>query len=147
MLFVRAASRPHRVHTLFDLVDQGHVQLVLSPEVLAEIRDVLTRPKLVAKFPALTQPAVDAFLAKYMRAARWVTNVQEHYVLQRDPKDSKYLNLAIEGQLTYVVSDDLDLLDLMESSSTAGQDFRGRFPNIRIVRPRDFAAIVSPASP
>jgi hypothetical protein len=74
MLFFRAASRPSRVQSHFELVDQGRVVLALGSDVLAEIRDVLKRPKLVVKYPALTSPAVDAFLAQYLRLAKWVEN-------------------------------------------------------------------------
>jgi predicted nucleic acid-binding protein len=63
MLFFRAAARPRLARPLFELVHKGEVTLCLGPEVLAEIRDVLTRPKLLAKFPALNRRTVDAFLA------------------------------------------------------------------------------------
>lgn len=147
MLFFRAALRPGNIHPLFDLVDQGRVEIALSPDVLAEVRDVLTRPKLTAKYPALTTQAVDAFLAQYLRLARWIDSVPEHYTLLRDPKDSKYLNLAIEASAPYVVSDDNDLLDLMAPKSAAGQDFRNRYSAIEIVSPGEFLAIVGAASP
>lgn len=146
MLFFRAAARPRLARPLFDLVAQAKVKLCLSPEVLAEIRDVLTRPKLLNKYPALNQAAVDAFLTWHLQMAHWVNNVPEHYVLARDPKDSKYLNLAITAGAAYVVTDDFDLLDLMEVESEAGRDFRARFPNIRIINPAAFEAIVSPSS-
>jgi putative PIN family toxin of toxin-antitoxin system len=147
MLFFRAASRPHRVQPLFELVDQGRVALCLSAEVVAEIRDVLTRPKLLSKYPALTTQAVDSFVARYVAIARWVDNVSEHYVLARDPKDSKYVNLAIEAGSSHLVTTDLDLLDLMEPTSTAGQDFRSRFPGLQIVTPPAFLAVVAQSSP
>jgi putative PIN family toxin of toxin-antitoxin system len=147
MLFFRAASRPSRVHPLFELVEQGRVVIALSPDVLSKIRDVLTRPKLVARYPALTTQAVDAFVAEYLRLAKWIDNVPEHYTLLRDPKDSKYLDLAIEANVPYVVTADLDLLDLMDPGSLAGQDFRCRFPTVQIVTPATFLAIVAAASP
>jgi len=128
MLFFRAAARPRLARPLFDFVDSGQVTLCLGPEVLAEIRDVLTRPKLVAKYPALTKEAVDAFLAQHLRIATWISHVPEHYVLARDPDDRKYLNLAITAGAPYVVTDDLDLLDVMNPQSAAGIDFRSRFP-------------------
>jgi predicted nucleic acid-binding protein len=95
MCFVRSAGRPDRNRPLFDFVHSGQVTLCLSPQVLAEIRDVLTRPTLIARFSALTREAVDAFLAQHLRLAKWINDVPEHYILSRDPKDSKYLNLAI----------------------------------------------------
>jgi len=79
MLFFRAASRPHRVQALFEFIDRGQVEVCLSADVLAEIRDVLTRPKLLAKYPALTEGAVDYFLGHYVGRARWIDGVPEHY--------------------------------------------------------------------
>lgn len=143
MLFFRAVSRPNRVRPVFDLVAQGEVTLCFSPEVLAEIRDVLTRPKLRAKYPSLTAEAVDGFLAQHLRTAKWVSDVPEHYVLARDPKDSKYLNLAIAAGAQYLVTSDRDLLELMEATSTAGQDFRNRFPDVRVLEPAAFDAAIT----
>ncbi len=116
--------------------------LCFSPDTLAEIRNVLTRPKLRAKYPSLTVEAVDAFLAQHLQTSKWVTDVPEHYVLERDPKDSKYLNLAISAGANYVVTTDRDLLELMDSHGSAGQDFRGRFPTVRVVEPAQFEAVV-----
>jgi putative PIN family toxin of toxin-antitoxin system len=142
MLFFRAAIRPKGTGPLFDLVHAGQVTLCLSPDVLIEVRDVLSRPKLVAKYPALTAEAVDAFLAQQLRVAKWVSSVPEHYVLDRDPKDSKYLNLAITASSPYVATTDRDLLDLMEPTSVEGRDFRHRFPAVQIVRPATFEAAI-----
>ena len=51
MLFLQAVLRPHRTHGTFRVARSGLVQLCVSHDVLSEIRDVLTRPKLMAKFP------------------------------------------------------------------------------------------------
>jgi len=147
MLFFRAAARPRLARPLFDFVHGGQVTLCLGPDVLAEIRDVLTRPKLVAKYPALTKQAVDAFLAQHLRMATWINDVPEHYVLARDPDDSIYLNLAITAAAPYVVTTDLDLLDLMDPQSAAGIDFRNRFPTVQVVTPLQFEAVVQKATP
>jgi len=49
MLFFRAAARPRLARPHFDFVHTGQVTLYLGPDVLAEISDVLARPKLIAK--------------------------------------------------------------------------------------------------
>lgn len=147
MLFFRAAARPRLARPIFDFVHGGQVTLCLSPDVLAEIRDVLTRPKLVAKYPALTKQAVDAFLAQLLRLATWINDVPEHYVLARDPDDSMYLNLAITAGARYIVTTDLDLLDLMEPQSPAGVDFRTRFPSVEIVTPAAFEPLIAKPTP
>jgi hypothetical protein len=64
-LFLRAAAGPRIARPHFDFVDAGQVTLCFGTDVLAEIRDGLTRPKLVGKYPALTQQAVDALLARH----------------------------------------------------------------------------------
>jgi hypothetical protein len=75
MLFFRAASRPQRVQPLFELVDQAHVTLCLSAEVVAEIRDVLIRPKLLTgpdfrrRFAVLQIVTPPAFLAVVARSS------------------------------------------------------------------------------
>lgn len=107
MLFFRAVIRPSGVGRLFDLVYRGCVTLCLGTEVLAEIRDVLTRPKLVAK----------------------------------------YINLAIEAGASYLVSTDLDLLDLMDQSTAEGNDFQKWFPGLRIVTPSAFESLVARLAP
>lgn len=71
----------------------------------------------------------------------------EHYVLARDPADSKYLNLAITAGAPYVVTDDLDLLELMDPPSTAGIDFRTRFPAVEIITPAALAALIANTAP
>jgi len=79
--------------------------------------------------------------------ATWFSDVPEHYILARHPKDSKYLNLAITANAAFLVTDDLDLVELMEAESATGQDFRARFPSLQIVSPAAFEAIViRPAS-
>lgn len=138
MLFFRAVARPQRTYTTFRLVEDALVTLCLSPEVLAEIRDVLTRPEHRNKFPALTPMAVDAFLARYLRGANWFPKVAEVYTVQRDPKDSKYVNLALAAEAPYLVTTDHDLLDLMNPATPEGRDFVERFPTLRVLDPVAF---------
>ena len=62
MIFLQAAARPDRVHGTMRLVLDGQVTLCVSSEIVAELQDVLTRPELRAKFPALQPEHVDLFL-------------------------------------------------------------------------------------
>jgi putative PIN family toxin of toxin-antitoxin system len=143
MLFFRAASRPERVRPIFDLVRNGSVTLCFSAEILAEIRDVLTRPKLTAKYPALTSEAVDAFLSEHLQIARWFDPVPEQFILTRDPKDSKYINLAIAAGGSYLVTTDLDMLDLITSQGEEARSFRQQYPSINILPPAAFEGAIA----
>ena len=60
----------------------------------------------------------------------------------RDPKDEKYVNLAVEAEADYIVSRDNDLLALMTDYTEECKDFRRRFRGLKIVNPVDFLAIV-----
>lgn len=77
--------------------------------------------------------------------ATWISEVPDHYVITRDPDDSKYVNLAITARAPYVVTDDLDLLDLMDPQSSAGIDFRTRFPGVQVVTPAVFESLMAQA--
>jgi predicted nucleic acid-binding protein len=46
-----------------------------------------------------------------------------------------YINLAIVGNATYLVSRDKDLLDLMTTSTDIARQFRSRYPFLRIMTP------------
>jgi predicted nucleic acid-binding protein len=89
------------------------------------LQEALTAPS-VEELLLPFRKHVDAFLAQQLRGAKWVSDVPEQYMLARDPKDSKYLNLAIAAGAPHVVTDDRDLLELMEEESPIGRDFRRR---------------------
>lgn len=113
-----------------DLVDKGKITLVVSPDVLAEARDVLTRPKLTRKFAALTPERVERFLAHIEARAEMVNDVPHTIELPRDPKDEPYINLAVASGARYLVTRDQDLLDLI-----ADESLRRHAPALTILDP------------
>jgi putative PIN family toxin of toxin-antitoxin system len=128
---LQAAARPSGpAGACLQAVRDGRLVLFISPEIMAEVRDVLTRPKTLRKFPALTSGAVDVFLQDLLDRASLLTDVPTAYTLDRDPKDEPYINLAIAAGAAYLVSRDKDLLDLM-----ADVDFRKQFPTMIILDP------------
>ncbi len=63
MVFLQGAGRPASpARACFRLVDEQRITLCLSADILAEVRDVLTRTKTVKRFPLLTPEWVDAFV-------------------------------------------------------------------------------------
>jgi putative PIN family toxin of toxin-antitoxin system len=139
MVFLQGAARPGGpAASCIKAIQDGRAELYLSPATLAEIRDVLTRPKLQRKFPILTDSYVEAFLVALLRHVTMVYNVPLAFRYERDPKDEPYLNLAIAAEAQYLVSRDNDLLALMDANNRAGEDFRRRFPGITILDPVRF---------
>jgi putative PIN family toxin of toxin-antitoxin system len=82
--------------------------ILTTPELAAELRDVLARPK----FARYTSAEVrDEFLAAYLSEAEFVRVIEQVDVC-RDPKDTHVLDAAINGQASYIISGDSDLLVL-----------------------------------
>jgi putative PIN family toxin of toxin-antitoxin system len=111
-------------------VRDSRLELFLTPDILAEVRAVLTRPKTLRKFPALTPESVDVFLADLASHATTLAAVPKVFSLPRDPKDEPYIDLAAAAQAHYLVSRDNDLLDLMGDAA-----FRQQFPNLTVIDP------------
>lgn len=82
--------------------------LLLSPETLDELTRVIRRKKFD---PYTTLQDRDQFLAKLILDAEFV-DVHERLVICRDPKDDKFLDVAVSGRATVLVSGDTDLLVL-----------------------------------
>lgn len=124
------------------LVDRGEVELFVSEEVLAEVSEVLSRPRTRKLAPALTIEVVEAFIEDVRLKSICLRNVPEEYRLERDPKDEQYINLAIVAGAKFIVSRDNDLLDLMNPNSKTAGEFQRRFPMLKIINPTDLLAEV-----
>jgi putative PIN family toxin of toxin-antitoxin system len=149
MLYLQAAAKPSGpAGACIDRSEAGDVELLVSAEVMAETRDVINRPDIQKKFRTLTPQRATDLIARVERVAVVIDPVPEAFTLTRDPKDSKYLNLAIAGGAELVVSRDHDLLDLMTSADAEAAAFRAAYPGIRIVDPVAFLrALQPPAGP
>jgi putative PIN family toxin of toxin-antitoxin system len=145
MVFLQAGARDSGpAAACLRLVEQGQVELCLSREVLEEVRDVLSRPKLRQKFSALTDDRVAAFLEALTRKGHLFQDVPPAVPLERDPKDAKYLDLAVAAGAQFIVSRDKDILDLRADDNPAGRAFRERLPDVRILDPVELLRATSP---
>jgi putative PIN family toxin of toxin-antitoxin system len=131
VVFVQAlASAKGPAAACYELVRRGKLTLLVSSDVTAEARDVLSRPKLRRKLSALTPEAVELFLRDIESRAVMFSDVRKVFALERDPKDEPYVDLAIASGAAYLVTWDRDLLDLMTDEC-----FRQDFPNLTILDP------------
>jgi uncharacterized protein len=83
-------------------------EVLLSLPVLAELYDVLARPKFRRY---ISEEDARQFLAAFVRKAEWV-EVTETVRTCRDPRDDKFLELAVTGHATHIISGDNDLISL-----------------------------------
>jgi putative PIN family toxin of toxin-antitoxin system len=131
MIFVQAlANAKGPASACYELVRGGRLRLDVSSDTLAEVDDVLSRPKLRRKLPGLTDNAVEAFLRDIVGRSTMFSDIPEAFRLERDPKDEPYINLAIASGASFLVTWDRDLLDLMDD-----EGFRQRFPSLTILEP------------
>jgi len=89
----------------------------LCEPIIREVREVLNRAEVRRQLPGINDRIVNAFLTKLEAKAILIANVPEEFHYERDPDDEMYINLAIVGNATYLVSRDKDLLDLMTTST------------------------------
>jgi len=124
------------------LAELGLVELCVSGEVLAEIRDVLTRPKIQRRFPAVTDEVVERLLAALGQRSLLIAPVPRIFVYDRDPKDEPYINLAIAAGARFLVSRDSDILDLASPMSADGARARIHAPDLQILDAVSFLAVL-----
>ena len=105
----------------------GRGVILVSDETAEELADVLGRSKFDRYVSAEDR---GRFLAAFLRRAELI-EVEQRVEVCRDPKDDKFLSLALAGGAGVIVSGDEDLLVL--------DPFRGA----RILRPQEFLAEVA----
>ncbi|MBE9198921.1 putative toxin-antitoxin system toxin component, PIN family [Nodularia sp. LEGE 06071] len=101
--------------------------ILISVEILSELIDVLSRQKFDRY---LSREIREDFLASLARETELIT-ISETVDICRDPKDNKFLELAISGEATHIITGDKDLLELHP------------FRHILIVTPSQFLDSVS----
>jgi putative PIN family toxin of toxin-antitoxin system len=117
-------SKPRRA--LDRAFQEGKV--LLSFATLAELYDVLHRKQLRRY---VEEEDARSFVAALARESVWIdVNVQINTC--RDPKDNKFLEVAVSGQATQLITGDADLLVL------------DSFQGIRILSPQEFLDLASP---
>jgi len=126
-VFLRALINPHsRCGRLLNEFADEYV-LVLSPDIIREVLEVLHRPRLRARFPQITQLDITHIIALFAKS-----HVVEPAVVpavSRDPDDDKFLACVSSAGAEYLVTEDKDLLVLEMYQGT------------RICQPDEFIAL------
>ncbi|MBX3065902.1 MAG: putative toxin-antitoxin system toxin component, PIN family [Anaerolineae bacterium] len=109
---INRRSLPARL--FFDL--RSNYDLLASPETIAEIEDVLSRPELRAKFNQLTDDTMRTIIAAFTNVIE--VTITTDQAISRDPKDDIFLLLSAEAEASYIVTEDKDLLSLNNYKQT-----------------------------
>jgi putative PIN family toxin of toxin-antitoxin system len=98
-----SAGIAHVVHTA---LDSGVV--LFSQDTFDELRNIIER---FVKRGYVTAQEASEFLGSIVEVTEWV-KILETIQACRDPKDDKFLELAVNGQAEYLITGDKDLLVL-----------------------------------
>ncbi len=104
----------------------SHGIVLASSDTIGELDEVLRRPKFNRY---LREEERLLFLTAFIRNVE-VVDITERITECRDPKDDRFLELAVTGNATCIVSGDRDLLVL--------NPFRG----VGILKPQEFITVV-----
>lgn len=98
-------------HALLEQVRNGSVTFLSSPELLAELADVLARPKFDAIL-SRSNSSREQMLAQVLQLAELTDPPPLAQPVCRDPDDDAVLALAIAALADVIVTGDDDLLSL-----------------------------------
>jgi putative PIN family toxin of toxin-antitoxin system len=101
-------------------------ELYITEEILQETRRVLLEKDHLRSRFSYSDTNVERFIEALRTKCVVVEPLPDLRVIERDPKDDIITACAVAAQADYIVSRDLDLLDLKE------------YQDIRIVSPEDF---------
>lgn len=110
-ILVRALIMPHgTVGPVLQRLRHAEYTLLYSQPLLEELADVLNRPRSRDKY-ALSEADIATVLRLILLRGEAVTPTKS-ITACRDPKDNKFLEVAVAGQADVLVSGDEDLLVL-----------------------------------
>ncbi len=142
-IFLQSLLNPNSLAAkCLEAVRNGNVKLFVSKDTLAEVRDVILRPNILARLPDANAAQIEAFLEDISNISTLIRSVPEYFKFQRDPKDEIIINLAVVCRADFIVSRDKDLIDLMTGFTDDCKEFRKRFRPLKVVEPLEFLRIV-----
>jgi putative PIN family toxin of toxin-antitoxin system len=110
-VLVRAVIMPHgTVGPVLLRLRHGDYTLLYAQSLLEELLDVLNRPRIRYKY-GLTEEDIETVVGLILLCGEAV-GLEQRISACRDPKDEKFLEVAVAGKADVIVSGDEDLLAL-----------------------------------
>ncbi len=108
-----------------DAVYAGKVRLIISPDMLLEFEDVISRSKF-----NYTNKQIRRILTIVFKVAKVVQPDFKVDIVKEDPSDNRIIEAAISGRAKYIVTGDGHLLSL------------GKVENIEIITVNEFLKLL-----
>jgi putative PIN family toxin of toxin-antitoxin system len=138
VLLAGLVSKSSASQKVVDSLQERKAIPLISPPVLAEYRAILLHPAIVARFANLTPRRVELALHRLRYVSDEYRDLRVKFELQRDPRDAMFVELAIAGEASHLITMDPDLLTLTTARTDAGKRFRQRLPRIIVQTPQSF---------
>jgi putative PIN family toxin of toxin-antitoxin system len=110
VILARGLIAPYSWWRRLVFVQANNYRWVVSPAIVAEYLDVLSRPQLVRKYRTVATRDLDTILDQLATAT--VVVPLDTPAVCRDPGDDKFLATARSGGARFIVTEDADLLDM-----------------------------------
>lgn len=114
------------ISRIIDYWENGDIIVIVTPAIVDELIEVVKRPRLRLQMIADPQILIDLLSSEAVHTSGDLALPGA----SRDPKDDKFLACAVEGEASYIVSGDKDLLSLET------------FQSVAIVSPFDFISLM-----
>ncbi len=127
-LITKKPSAPFQIYKAFTA---QKFLLITSPSILAEVEDVINREKIIELHKRTSQER--QIIIEQLLTLSYVTLEKikiEKIIIERDPKDDKFIYAALEGHAEYIITGDDDLLS------------QKAYENIKILSPNDFLEVL-----
>jgi len=89
--------------------DEGKFTVIATSDILSEYFEVINRPKF-----RLNQETIDRITRYLYQFSEFVVPEERIQFVDADPKDDRFLEAAVAGQVDFIVSGDNHLLELKE---------------------------------
>jgi len=103
------AGKPREV---LDLAIKGKIHVFISPDILSELRDVLSRKKF-----GFSPERVDIIIREIESITTMVNPAKKYSIVSHDSDDNIIIDCAMESRVEYIITGDNDLLCLNKYKS------------------------------
>ena len=111
---------------IFERIIAGLDELYISQEILNEIKDVISRSKFHADINE-----IKLYIDSIEEIANKIDVKKLLKTVSRDQDDDKYIECAISGDVNFIISGDIHLLEIKE------------YENVKIMKAKEFLDIVN----
>lgn len=110
---------------IIEKVENKEIELIISQEIIEEYSNVLNYEEIRSKVK-INELETNFILRELVENSIIVVPKIKFDIIKTDSDDNKFIDVAVEGNVDYIVSQDKDLLDIKE------------FQGIKIVKPVEF---------